>query len=303
MQRNSPFYLTENVEVKIKDMFKEDRKKLVPFYPIINFEISRELSKLKIFNIEQANKHRFYCSKDNTFACDSLNIMENQIKYLDAIEKKINQILSVHRAALTTSKKTIENAIEDRKKDNDEMKTTVKELEILKMVNKLPEDVVLYIASYFAPKLRILLLQDRFSTALARISIRNPNAKVHKFRKAIQLQIKNSQFREYTNSSALPSKVHNAGKYVYEICAGTSHDKKTLDTFYGNKVIYNSCDLNSKIVEDIRLAIYNCEILAEYDTLRSAPQKKDVYYPNTRQMKYLLKMYQTVLYFAKNPVY
>ena len=147
MQRNSPFYLTENVEEKIKDMFKEDRKKLVPFYPIINFEISRELSKLKIFNIEQANKHRFYCSKDNTFACDSLNIMENQIKYLDAIEKKINQILSVHRAALTTSKKTIENAIEDRKKDNDEMKTTVKELEILKMVNKLPEDVVLYIAS------------------------------------------------------------------------------------------------------------------------------------------------------------
>ena len=171
------------------------------------------------------------------------------------------------------------------------------------MVDKLPEDLVLHISSYFAPKLRILLLHDRFSTALARISIRNPNAKVHKFRKAIQLQIKNSQFREYTNSSALPSKIHNAGKYIYEICAGTSHDKKTLDTFYGKKVIYNTYDLNSKIVEDIRLAIYNCEILAKYDTLRSAPQKIDVYYPNTRQMKYLLKMYQTVLYFAKNPVY
>ena len=59
MQRNSPFYLTENVEEKIKDMFKEDRKKLVPFYAIINFEISRELSKLMIFNIEAFQLARY----------------------------------------------------------------------------------------------------------------------------------------------------------------------------------------------------------------------------------------------------
>ena len=92
---------------------------------------------------------------------------------------------------------TIGGTIGTIKGINDEIKTTVKELEILKMVDKLPEDLVLHISSYFAPKLRILLLHDRFSTALARISIRNPNAKVHKFRKAIQLQIKNSQKHIY----------------------------------------------------------------------------------------------------------
>ena len=58
MQRNSPFYLTENVEEKIKDMFKEDRKKLVPFYPIINFEISTELSKFRATRILSADLRR-----------------------------------------------------------------------------------------------------------------------------------------------------------------------------------------------------------------------------------------------------
>jgi hypothetical protein len=306
--RNNPYFLIEeecvgkNQEQKNRQIREMTPCRAVPGCSEITDIISKQCDKFLLFSLEEANKYRFY-SKNSNYIDDALIIVNNEITHMTIMEKEIQKILANYKRSLTLTKEMLQTAITDKKKDKlRNMRATINETDVMDMINKMPEDIVRYIASYFTPSLRVMIMKEKYKYPSAREFLTNvPPPKLLQLRESIQKYARKTSWGYYYTGGKNISSVYNSMNKLIEI-QGAINNSYNSEYYSLQKIKYLDTDDKNKIVNDILFAIFHFENVVNYEIYKNMPQNNDpnsAIYSTARQMDTLLRIYQLISYTLK----
>jgi hypothetical protein len=281
---------------KIKDL--PNSQKDIPDRTKILGVIDQQLCKLTSFTLEEMNKYRFY-SKKSEDTDNILEILDNQLLYMDIIESEVTHKLKTHRQHILNQKKMAAAVLENKRKDKRKaVYDAYRESEALVMLDKLPPDMVQYIISFLRPEIRIGILKDKYDIQPRVKLLSTPKA--IQLRSAIQKMIQSSigdNPTHYTGGKFI-TRVYNAVLYLRDTCKGR--------TMY-NPNGYSPNDANYYVGFQLEKALECFDTIADYEMKTTTPDDKDE--PNSlsnqkskQMMTTLLKMYHLILYATRgNP--
>jgi len=269
--------------------------KNIPDIGAVDIVIEQQLDKFAEFDLEEMNKYRFY-SKKTEDTDDIINILDNQLLYIDIMETRIKSTLLKWSNSIKNQKTRALAIIETMKKDKRKaVYDAYKEAEALAIVDKLPPDMVQYIIGFLRPEIRLCVLKEKYCDIAQRVrGMRNGRA--HHLRTAIQCAIENSLGRNpsYFTGGKLVNPAYNAVKHI--------RDTFQPNTHY-NPNGYKANDNTITVAYQIHKALENVYSIADYRMKISTDEGEEPSslsnLPNRDLMNSLIKMYCLVLYATK----
>ena len=149
----------------------------------VNSELERLVNSTNILVVDKWYLNHMVTSEDiPNGIINSLTLSE---AYINTMENHIATMIEETRKAIQNKKETVmnkvvkrKNNIESRKKR--EPRVEEKEMQVLKRMQYLPDDLIRYIADFaFTPGIRVVFIQEKYNDITALFSIiKSPNLKL-----------------------------------------------------------------------------------------------------------------------------
>jgi hypothetical protein len=289
--KNSPFLLSREHG---NNLTKTERKALlkeksgtrgIPDLSKINDTLETQLYKFIYIADEEINKFRFY-SKNLSEFDDTLEIFDNELLYLDIIEQKLLETISDKRKQVADRKAAGEAAIKYKaEKKFRDAKDTFKEYEMLRLVNRLPEDMVRVIATYFRPEIRLILFKEKYPSFYHMSNNKVPTLVIFNIREQMKRLVHKHKFGRFYTGGKRIGAAYNANENICNI----------YTLFKGN--------VRNDMMGDIYRALDWVETLANYYNNMAANPYEDPNSSNNKNLaeyyNVLIRMYQTAVYVSR----
>lgn len=262
--------------------------KVVPDKSKVIETIDQQLDKFTVFSQEELNKYRFY-SKKTEDTENMINILDNQMLYMDILENEVMKKIQSHRKVIELAKQKVERQITNRTKEKRrDVYDAYNETEALVLIDKLPTDIMHHIIYFLRPEIRICILREKYPRPDIIKRFRGiSQLRVNKIHEVILQKIVKQlgHYPQHYTGGKLVSRVYNAVLDMRDIIAG------------------NGFDNQNKTYHSIIHALECFNVIADYDLKLSTPENKDpssCYEPHIKQkMEALLNMYHVILHATK----
>ena len=256
----------------------------VPDKSKVMVTIDQQLDKFTVFSQEELNKYRFY-SKKTEDTENMINILDNQMLYMDILENEVMKKIQSHRKVIELAKQKVETQITNRTKEKRrDVYDAYNETEALVLIDKLPTDIMHHIIYFLRPEIRICILREKYPRSDIIKRFRGiSQLRVNKIHEVILQKIVKQlgHYPEHYTGGKLVSRVYNAVLDMRDIITG------------------NGFDNQNKTYHSIIHALECFNVIADYDLKLSTPENKDpssCYEPHIKQkMETLLNMYHVIL--------